>query len=603
MELRKLIREHPPLVFDGAMGTLYTQRSGSRDRCELGNLDHPGLVRTLHREYLEAGCRAIKTNTFAAGPAALEGDAALSRRVLEAGVRLALEAAAPYGAYVFGDLGPVPLAGEEDPSPDWIAQADVFLDLGLECFLVETLASARGVEALARHIKSRCPGAFLIVSYAVQPDGSTREGELGRDLFRTTAGLGTVDAVGFNCVSGPRHLLEFIQGLDRGDTLLSVMPNAGYPTVLGSQAYYGSQPGYFGQMLARIARSGAAIVGGCCGTTPEHMARAVEALAAPPPPEESSAHGAAVPGRLPPAANPFWDKLCAGKRVIAVELDPPADGTPIPFLEGARALQRAGADAVTIADCPIGRSRADSSLLSCKLKRELGIEPIPHLTCRDRNLNATKALLLGLSMEGVGNLLAVTGDPIPSADQDVVKGVFNFNSRMLIKYITGLNQEVLSTPLRVYAALNLNARNFQIQLDLALRKEENGACAFFTQPVHSPRALDNLALARQRLRGKLLGGVFPIVSYRNACFLNNEVTGMDISPKILALYQDKGRAEAGALAVSLSCQIADAMAPYVDGYYLMVPFHRVELVEAIIAHLRGASPSPQGPILNLSEIW
>ena len=590
MELRKLLREHPPLVFDGAMGTLYAQRAGSQERCELGNLDHPDLVSALHREYLEAGCRAIKTNTFAAGPTALEGDMGLSRRVLEAGTRLALAAAAPYGAFVFGDLGPIPPSGEEDPAGEWIAQADVLLDLGLEYFLVETLASDRGVEQLARHIKDRCPGAFLIVSYAVQPDGTTREGELGRALFRRTAGLGSVDAVGFNCVSGPRHLLEFIQGLDRGDTLLSVMPNAGYPTVVGSRTFYGSQPDYFGQVLAQIARAGAAIVGGCCGTTPEHMAQAVEELSAPAPVSAARHSAPTSPGRVVPQTNSFWDRLCAGRRVIAVELDPPADGNPLPFLEGARALQRAGADAVTIADCPIGRSRADSSLLACKLKRELGIEPIPHLTCRDRNLNATKALLLGLSMEGVGNLLAVTGDPIPSADRDEVKSVFNFNSRMLIKYITGLNQDVLPTPLRVYGALNLNAHNFQVQLDLARQKEENGACAFFTQPVHSHQALDNLAQAREQLKGKILGGVFPIVSYRNACFLNNEVTGIRISPHILELYRGKDREEAGELAVSLSCQIADAMAPYVDGYYLMVPFHRVELVERIIAHLRAVPP-------------
>ena len=584
--IREYLRAGKPLVFDGAMGTLYVQRSGSRERCELGNLDRPELVAALHRDYLEAGCRAIKTNTFAAGPSALEGDAVLSRRVIEAGVGLALEAARPYGAWVFGDLGPVPLAGTEDPAPEWMIQADQMLDLGLTCFLVETLASDQGVEALARHIKDRCPEAFLIVSYAVQPDGTTREGALGRDLFRRTAALGTVDAVGFNCVSGPRHLLEFIRTLDRGDTLLSVMPNAGYPTVIGDRVRYGSQPDYFGQVLAQIVRAGADIIGGCCGTTPEHMAQAVQALAAPADGAPPSPAGPIPPGRPAPAANPFWDKLAAGRQVIAVELDPPADADPAPFLSGALTLRSAGADAITIADCPIGRSRADSSLLACKLKRELGIEPIPHLTCRDRNLNATKALLLGLSMEGIHNVLTITGDPIPSADRDEVKSVFNFNSRMLARYITGLNQTVLPTPFRIYAALNLNARNFDVQLGLARQKEESGVSAFLTQPVHSRQALDNLMLARKTLRGKLLGGVLPIVSYRNACFLNNEVSGVSVCPELLERYRDKSREEAAALAVTSSCAIADAMAPYVDGYYLMVPFRRVELVESIIAHLR-----------------
>ena len=587
--IREYLRAQGPRVFDGAMGTLYVQRSGSRERCELGNLDRPELVAALHRDYLEAGCRAIKTNTFSAGPSALEGDRALSRRVIEAGVRLAQEAARPYGAWVFGDLGPVPLAGAEDPAPEWIAQADQMLELGLTCFLVETLASDRGVEALARHIKGRCPEAFLIVSYAVQPDGSTREGELGQALLRRTAALGTVDAAGFNCVSGPRHLLELIRGLDLEGLHLSVMPNAGYPTVIGEQVRYGSQPDYFGQLLAQIARAGAAIVGGCCGTTPELLAQAVKALAAPPAPAGAVSPSPVPQGRTAPAANPFWDKLSAGRRVIAVELDPPADADPAPFLAGARALRDAGADAITIADCPIGRSRADSSLLSCKLKRELGVEPLPHLTCRDRNLNATKALLLGLSMEGVHNVLAVTGDPIPSADRDEVKSVFNFNSRMLARYITGLNETVLPTPFRIFGALNLNARNFDVQLGLACRKEESGVSAFLTQPVHSRRALDNLAKARQTLRGKLLGGIFPIVSYRNACFLNNEVSGVQVAPELLERYRDKGREEAAALAVASSCAIADAMAPYVDGYYLMVPFRRVELVTAIMAHIRGDS--------------
>ncbi|MCC8356616.1 MAG: homocysteine S-methyltransferase family protein, partial [Oscillospiraceae bacterium] len=190
------------------------------------------------------------------------------------------------------------------------------------------------------------------------------------------------------------------------------MPNAGYPTVLGHRAVFGGQPDYFGGQLAEIVRAGASIVGGCCGTTPAHIAQAAAALKNPLPAAVSVEPN--VPSSAAPATNPLWDKLAAGKRVVAVELDPPADDDIAPFLEGVRALRDAGADAVTIADCPIGRPRADSSLLACKVKRELGMEPLPHMTCRDRNMNATKALLLGLSMEDVHNVLLVTGDPIPT---------------------------------------------------------------------------------------------------------------------------------------------------------------------------------------------
>ena len=215
-------------------------------------------------------------------------------------------------------------------------------------------------------------------------------------------------------------------------------------------------------------------------------------------------------------------------------------------VEGVKRLRDAGADAVTIADCPIGRPRADSSLLACKLKRELGVEPLPHMTCRDRNLNATKALLLGLSIEGVHNVLLVTGDPIPSEDRDEVKSVFNFNSRRLAAYVSGLNENVLRTPFRIFGALNVNAKNFAAQLSVAREKEACGVSGFLTQPVLSREALENLKLARQTLRGKILGGIYPVVSHKNACFLNNEIAGMRICEEITALYEGRDREEAEA---------------------------------------------------------
>ena len=271
--------------------------------------------------------------------------------------------------------------------------------------------------------------------------------------------------------------------------------------------------------------------------------------------------------------------------MVVVELDPPAQGSAQPFMEAAARLQAAGADGITVADCPIGRPRADSSLLSCKLKRELGIEPLPHLACRDRNLSATRALLLGLSMEGIRNVLLVTGDPVPGGQADMVKGVFHFNARKLASYVAAMNDTVFPNPMRAYGALNVNAKNFQIQLKLAQEKEANGICAFLTQPVHSQEALENLKLARQTLHGKILGGVLPIVSYRNACFLNNEIAGVFVCEQILAQYQDKDRAQGEALAVEISCAIGEAMAPYTDGLYLMTPFNRISLMETIMERL------------------
>ena len=586
MDIRTYLGSGHPLIFDGAMGTCFSSLPGrAEERCERANLDHPEDILSIHRAYLEAGALAIKTNTFSAGADAVGGDTEFARQVIRAGCRLAREAAEPYGAYVFADIGPASGSPAGGPGDLYCWQADQFLELGIRHFLVETLPSAEGVPELARHLKARCPEAFLIVSYAVQPDGITREGQSGRELFARTAALPEVDAVGFNCVSGPHHMLEYIRGLDLGDTLLSAMPNAGYPTVLGRRAVYQGQPDYFAQKMAQIAGAGARIVGGCCGTTPEHIARMVRALSAPPA-EEGSPAAKAGPRRAAVPESPFWEKLKAGQRVVAVELDPPADGDPAPFLSGARLLRDSGADIITIADCPVGRPRADSSLLSCKLRRELGVEPLPHLTCRDRNLNATKALLLGLSMEGVRNVLLVTGDPIPSAERDEVKSVFNFNSRKLARYVAELNETTLPVPFHMFGALNLNARNFQIQLRLAAEKEENGMEGFLTQPVLSAQALENLKLARSVLKGKILGGIFPVVSHRNACFLNNEVSGIHVCDEIVALYAGRNRQQGEDLAMDISCRVAAEMAPYTDGFYLMTPFRRVELTAAILERIK-----------------
>lgn len=577
MDIRTYLAEKRTVLFDGAMGTCYAARH-PEESCELADLRRPEEIREIHRAYLDAGCQAITTNSFALSAAMSKPGEA--KEIVDAACRIALEAAEPYGAWVFADIGPAPAGNRKV----YQKQADWFLQAGIRHFLLETLPSDEGVPELARHLKARCPDAFLIVSYAVAYDGCTREGFSGRELFRNTAALPEVDAVGFNCVSGPHHLLEYIQHLDLDGAALSVMPNAGYPTVLGRRTVYQGTPEYFGRKLAEIAQAGAVIVGGCCGTTPAHLASAAKALAKPRNllPAQPAGKSEARPA---PEKNPLADKLDAGRRVIAVELDPPVDDQISFFMEGVQALRRAGADAVTIADNPIGRPRADSCLLACKIKRELGAEPLPHMTCRDRNRNAAKSLLLGLSIQGVHNVLLVTGDPIPSEDRDEVKSVFNFNSRKLIRYVSALNQN-LRTPFRVFGALNVNAKNFDIQLRIAQEKEEAGAAGFLTQPILSPEALENLKLARKSLHGAILGGIYPVVSYRNACFLKNEIAGMHICDEIAERYRDLDRDAAEELAVTISTQMAKMIAPYTNGLYLMTPFKRVTLMTRILGQVR-----------------
>lgn len=275
-----------------------------------------------------------------------------------------------------------------------------------------------------------------------------------------------------------------------------------------------------------------------------------------------------------------------GRCPILVEFDPPRNESPEVFIGGARELYAAGADVITIADCPIGKASIDACMLAAKLKREYGIETLPHMACRDRNLNAAKALLMGLAMEGIGQVLLVTGDPVSHEDREQIKGVFQMTSQTLAKSIVDLSAQGRLGDFFLCGALNINAHNFEVELNRARQKEESGIRAFLTQPVSSLRALENLREARKELQGALLGGLFPIVSYKNACFLKKEVTGMEIGDDLLSAYQGLDR-EAGEAMGRRQCMImARQMRDSVNGFYIMTPFRRVELVKGIISDLK-----------------
>ena len=578
-----------PLLFDGGMGTYYKAKPGTE--CEQGNLLDPAGVQKVHREYLAAGAEAIKTNTFGLPrmAAARQPDwQALAR----AGWKLAAEAAVETGAAVFADLGPAPDTEAAPAGSIYTAVARCFVEQGAKNFLFETLSSDAGVLEAVQAVKAQVPDAFVLVSFAVLPDGYTREGMYSKDLVRRMTESGIVDAVGFNCVSAPGAMRTLVQQLGSTALPLSVMPNAGYPVVTRTQVKYQGKPEYFAKELARIAAEGVRILGGCCGTTPAHIAALRVALDSLPAVEKAAP---AVQVSTPEAPtvekdDAFLRKLNAGKKVIAIELDSPKDADLTNYLAGAKRLQAAGADLLTIADCPIARARMDSSLVACRVHRELGLCTLPHMTCRDRNLNATKALLLGLYAEGVREVLAITGDPIPTAERDEVKNVYQFNSRKLAQYIVSLAGEgrEMPSPMTVFGALNLNARNFEVELRRAGEKLENGMSGFLTQPVLSEQAVENLRRTRETLgeRAKILAGIMPVVSQRNAIFMENEVNGIHVAEDIIEAFAGLDREQGEALGLEISLKMAREALPYADGFYLMTPFNRVALMERLIARLK-----------------
>ena len=588
LDVRKLLAQRP-LLFDGGMGTYYKAKPGQE--CEQANLTDPDGILAVHRAYLAAGADAIKTNTFSL-PRLAAAQQPGWEQLADAGWQLAAKAAGETGAAVFADLGPAPDTENLPAEQVYLSVAKRFALLGARNFLFETLSTEEGVLEAIRALKQTVPEAFVLVSFAVLPDGYTREGRYCAELVRPMAQSGVVDAVGLNCVSAPGAMRALVQQLGDVGLPLSVMPNAGYPVVARAQVRYQGKPEYFARELSRLASEGVRILGGCCGTTPQHIAALRTALDALP--EALPAAPAAKPAA---AAKPavetddvFLRKLRAGQRVIAVELDSPKDADLSAYLEGARRLQAAGADLLTIADCPIARARMDSSLVACRVHRELGMNVLPHMTCRDRNLNATKALLLGLYAEGVREVLAITGDPIPTAERDEVKNVYQFNSRKLAQYIVSLAGEgrEMSSPITVFGALNLNARNFEVELRRAAEKLENGMSGFLTQPLLSAQAVENLKKARETLgeRAKILAGILPVVSQRNAIFMENEVNGIHVDAEIIERFAGLDRAQGEELGLEVSVKAAQATAPYADGFYLMTPFNRIALMERLIARLK-----------------
>ena len=570
MNIKEEIKQYG-LLFDGSFGTYFTSlHPHITYSCEYANIKEPAWVLEIHERYLASGAKAIKTNTFCSDEEMLQCNPKEVDEILSQGYRLAKQAAGEH-AYVFADIGPIVERKDKQPLQEYQRIVDVFLAQGASCFLFETLHSDAGVHEIAAYIKEQCPHSFIMVSFAISADGYTRQGISGRKLYMAAREDEHIDSVGFNCICGPHHLLQYIKTLDIQDTIVSLMPNAGYPTILQNRTFFADTSTYFASEAEAMRGYGVQIIGGCCGTTPLYIEK-IHASWSTLGEVKEDGRSNQEPIALAQQQNPLAGKLKKGQKLIAVELDPPSNCDIDKFMNHA--------------DCPIARARVDSSLLAAKVKRELGLEVIPHMTCRDRNINATKALLFGLQIEHIHNVLVVTGDPIPHAERNEIKAVFNFNSQILANYIHDLNETLFPSPFLLYGALNINAVNFKAELAKAKQKEACGIQAFMSQPVLTKQALDNLRLAKQELSSYILGGIIPIVSHRNGMYMNNEIAGICVDEQMLALYEGKSREEAEALAVRISQAIVDEMQEIVDGYYIITPFQRISIVKEIVQYIQ-----------------
>jgi methionine synthase / methylenetetrahydrofolate reductase(NADPH) len=578
------------VLSDGAMGTYFTELSGHETLCcELANLSHPDLIRQIHQQYVAAGARLLRTNTFAAAALIGPDDPDQLAAVCRAGFCIAAESAGDL-AYVAADFGP---AYNLEPNAAFAAariMLDAFIEAGADLFILETFADPAEVLPVCSLIRERSPSSLIITSFALSADGITRKGISLGSLAAALDNQPLIDIWGLNCGIGPTHLAEYIRKLPAAGKPLSLMPNSGYPRLENQRLIYGSAPDYFAQATMDFLGGRVRIIGGCCGTTPRHIQAMRQLLDKPAPrglPQDSLPQlAAASPSRR--VVNHFAGKLARGEFTIAVELDPPRDSQMDPLIQAAGQLQLAGVDLLTLADSPLARVKMDSVACAARLFRETGLPVLPHLCCRDRNANALRAILLAAYSEGIRQVLAVTGDVIPESERGFIKPVFNFDSLGLLQLISQMNQDLFADdPFLMAAALDPGVANPDIEMARVLHKQDNGASFLLTQPVFDSSGLD--FIRRARASGlKVLIGLMPLLNYRNARYMSQEVPGIRIPAQVINRFASGAEKETSvADGLMITREIAASVRSEADGFYLIAPFNRTDLIIRLMDGLRS----------------
>jgi homocysteine S-methyltransferase len=586
------------LIPDGSMGTYYSgivNKPGAIS--EYANISDPETIERIHGEYISAGAGILRTNTFAANRAVLKISQEEQRFLLHEACRIAKKAVSESRnqqpesehLWIFGDIGPIPedaIAAEEDILDEYKIMCDVFLEEGLDGIHFETFSSLYYIEKLVLYIKQKNPDIFILTSFSVNKNGYTTAGISAARLLEKASRIEEIDICGLNCGVGSGHMYQLLKKIPFPENkYIYCAPNAGYPEQMQNRMVFMDNASYFAENMRLIAELGVDILGGCCGTTPEYIRdlslkinKAKQAIVHRKVSTEPD--GAVRPVR----ENSFYKLFQRGKKVIAVELDPPYNADIDQVMECAHRLKASGSDIITFADSPMGRSRVDSILMSIKIAEETGLNVMPHICCRDRNMISMRSVLLGAYIHGIRNLLIVTGDPVPGENRTKTTGVFDYNSIQLMDYVKEMNAEHFAgEPFYYGGALNPGRGNLDKIIERMQRKIEAGATYFLTQPIFSKEEADRIRYIKERVDAKILCGIMPLVSYRNASFIKNELTGIIVPDEIVARYRpDMTKEEAELTGARIAGEIMEMLDPVADGYYFMLPFNRVSLMDKIL---------------------
>lgn len=593
-QIRERIQQKK-LLFDGAFGTYYGGKYDTKQLPELANLEAPERVKEIHTEYLEAGAQILRTNTFAANSFCMDMSKEQIEETLRSGVRLAREAVAAWRertgetkeVYIAGDIGQIPcdaLAQKDTLCREYEDICRIFLEEGVDFFVFETFSE---MEEILPAIKMIGEQAFITVQFSVNQFGYSNAGLSARKLLQRAGTIKEIDAVGFNCGVGPSHMYRILQTLYKpADKFLTALPNAGYPQmVTGRMIFTGDNREYFVDRMQQMIALGVDMAGGCCGTTPEYIADLAGKLDFTQYPQAKTN---AEPEKKQAGTedHSFYHKKEAegGKKLIAVELAPPMGIDDEKLMDAAHLLQRSGVDVLTFPDSPSGRTRADSILMAEKVARETGMCVMPHICCRDKNAIAMRSQLLGAYINGIHNFLVITGDPIPSLVRTTVKSVFNFDSVGLMQILADMNEEQFAqAPVSYGGAINQGRRNLEVEIGRVKKKMAAGATFFLTQPISTKESADRVRRVKEETGARILCGIMPFVSLKNATFMKNEMAGIDVTDEVLERYRaDMTREEGEQAGVQLAKEVIAMTEDFADGYYFSFPFNRVTMLEKIL---------------------
>jgi homocysteine S-methyltransferase len=612
-QFHQFIQEDRVRVFDGAMGTMIYSKGVYINRCydEL-NLSAPELILEIHREYIKAGAEIIETNTYGASRLKLAAqgldDKLVDINVIAAELARKAAESAHQDVFVAGAISPLGIRIEPygptsvDEAKDLFKeQAAALLEGGVDCFVLETFHDLAEMQQAIRAVREL--GDYVIFAQmTINEQGATAFGT-APEIFtqRLDNWLGPDCVIGLNCSVGPQIILEAIEKMREHTTRrLSAQPNAGLPRDVGGRQMYLASPDYMAKYAKRLINGGVKFIGGCCGTTPDHIKLIVDAVRALSPGRSyvSAITVAEQSVQVDPVPfaerSRFANKIAAGEFVTSVEIVPPKGCDPSKMIEGVRKLKEAGVDAVNVPDGPRAQSRMGALAVSLIIEQQVGIEAVTHYCCRDRNLLGMLSDLLGAAALGLRNFLIITGDPPKMGPYPDATAVFDIDSIGLTNLVNRLNHGLdpggnpIGQPTQFVIGVGVNPG--AIDLDYEIRrfewKVEAGAEYAITQPVFDSEQLKSFLKRIEHCRIPIIPGIWPLTSFRNAEFLNNEVPGVSVPDSVLERMR---KTPDGAAGLKEGVKIAQEMLmevwPYVQGVQVSAPFgkipHALEVFEVL----------------------